>query len=92
MHLDTGLVVTYVPVPVVISYDSGGVKIQVLQIEVSFDIIGEVFVIPLTVDPTAGTLVAGAGGVGGGGQAGSVGGAGCLGALSATLVQVSHCF
>ena len=72
MHLDTGLVVTYVPVPVVISYDSGGVKIQVLQIEVSFDIIGEVFVVPLTVHPTAGALVSGARGVGCGGEAGGV--------------------
>ena len=39
---------THTPVPVVVPHDGRGVEIQIFQIEISFDIVGEVFVGSLT--------------------------------------------
>ena len=35
---------TYIPISIVISNNSSWIKVQILQVEVSFDIIGKVFV------------------------------------------------
>ena len=39
---------TYIPISIVVSNNSSRVKIKILQVKVSFDIIGKVFVAPFT--------------------------------------------